>query len=258
MCYMVPDETKTGRERLGIAGYCSNATVNEIEATCLFDTGDSCVAVKQNLVKPDKYTKECVTCNFANGVKVKCPTALVKIKGRGFSKETRALAIKDLVVDLIVNPEFRGKGMIGIGKVNTGNVAITKDMSKVAQVGHRSESATFRECSESTKQDGAVAQVAKVRATSDNRSVCVEGKTQMAAIANNVVGLERHPKANDAKIVEDARKAPLTDRLCVRWWKSEGRIVASGLAKRVAKAILERNSGTDSSSVNASVEASVA
>src|SRR6218665_2882027 len=273
-------------------------TVNGIETTSLCDTGASCVAVKECLVTPDKYTGERVTCTFANGVKVKCPTAIVKVEGRGFSKETRALVIKDLVVDLIVNPEFCGKGMKEIDKVNTRNVVITTDMSKVVEVGNRSRSATVRECSESSQQDEAVARVAKERATTDNKSVCVEGKTQMAAIAKHVVGLVKNPKAskakvikdasknplvdkksmvandkakaNDAKIVENRRKDSLTDKKSVF---ADGKakdvvtdkksviaggkakaVVTSGLAKRVAKTSLERNSETDSSAVNASLE----
>src|SRR6218665_2068630 len=294
MCCMMPDESKSGCERLGIADYCSNVTVNGIEATSLCDTGASCVAVKECLVTPDKYPGERVTCTFANGVKVQCPTAIVKVEGRGFSKETRALVIKDLVVDLIVNPEFCGKEMIGSDKVNTRNVAITTDMIKVVEVGNRSRSATVRECSESSQQDEAVARVAKERATTDNRSVCVDGKTQMAAIAKHVVDLVRNPKASKAKVIKDASKNPLVDkksmvandkarandakivgnrrkdpRIDERSVFADGKakdvvtdkksVFAGGKAKsvvtsRVAKRSLERNSETDSSSVNASLE----
>jgi len=37
----------------------------------------------------------------------------------------------------------------------------------------------------------------------------------MAAIAKNVVGLMRNPKAKDAKVVEGERKVPLTEKKSV-------------------------------------------
>lgn len=48
------------------------------------------------------FTRQWVTCVFANGSKARYPTADIEIVSRDFKGKTRALVIKDLVKDLIV------------------------------------------------------------------------------------------------------------------------------------------------------------
>jgi len=109
--------------------------VNGREAICLYDTGASGVAVKEYLVKPEMYTKKWVTCILADGRKARYPTANIDIVSKEFKGKTRAIVMKDLVKDLIVNPSlYKHK----VDKVNTRNVGISVKLDEKPNAEFRS------------------------------------------------------------------------------------------------------------------------
>src|SRR6218665_556421 len=113
-----------------------------------------------------------------------------------------------------------------------------------------------------------------VRNPKASKAKVIKGASKNLLIDKKSMVADDKAKANDEKIVENGRKHPITDK---RSGFTDGKakivvkdkmsvftsnkakcVVKSGLAKRVAMTSLERNSGTDSSSMNASVKTSVA
>ena len=74
-CYNTGNVTKKEGAVKGVENYCSKVMVNGKEAEGLYDTGASCTAVKEHLVRPEMYTKKWVTCILADGRKARYPTA---------------------------------------------------------------------------------------------------------------------------------------------------------------------------------------
>ena len=105
-----------GAETMG--AYTSMALVNGKQVKALNDSGATCVAIRKGLEKPYQYTGRKMVCRFANGTKVKYPTALIDIKSKEFEGKAEALVIKNLVKELIVNPGLYEKKPKRIGCTN--------------------------------------------------------------------------------------------------------------------------------------------
>src|ERR1700733_1437861 len=89
--------------------FSSEILVNNKPAICLWDTGASTNAIREEFVKPNLYTGEKQSCRMANGDKGVYPVAMIEIDGDEYKGKTKAIVIPNLVVDMIVGPNLYDK-----------------------------------------------------------------------------------------------------------------------------------------------------